>query len=112
MDFLLGLILAADVGSSRDVIASTGNVCASIGGISRGRVVLTGIVIAVVVRSSVGEEIRHASGCGSIDIVSRSSAVVGNRRRLGIRGANGSSDSLEDFVGWCSTSSWHGTTYT
>ena len=46
--FLLILILAADVGSNRGVGAGTGNVCASIVGIIRGRVVLTGIVIAVV----------------------------------------------------------------
>ena len=47
--FLLILILAADVGSNRDVIASIGKVYANVGGISRGRAVMTGIVIAVVV---------------------------------------------------------------
>ena len=60
--FLWILILAADVGSNRDVGANTGNVRASIGRISRGRGILTGSVIAVVVRSSVCGEIRHASG--------------------------------------------------
>ena len=82
--FLLNLILAADVGSNRDVGAGTGNVGASVGGIICGRVVLTGIVIAVVVRSSVCGEIRHASGRGSIGIVVSSSAIVEVRRHVGI----------------------------
>ena len=76
--------MAADVGSNRDVIASIGKVYANVGGISRGSAVMTGIVIAVVVRSSVCGEIRHASGRGGIDIVTGSSATVGVRRRVGI----------------------------
>ena len=40
--FLLILILAADVGSHRNVGANTGNVRASVGRISRGRATLTG----------------------------------------------------------------------
>ena len=53
--FLLILILAADVGSNRDVGAGTGNVRASVGRISRGRAILTSSVIAVVVRSMIGK---------------------------------------------------------
>ena len=81
--FLL-VLMAANVGSNRDVIASIGKVNANVGGISRGRAMMTGIVVAVVVRSSVCGEIRHASGRGSIDIVTGSSATVGVRRRVGI----------------------------
>ena len=55
-----------------------------VGGICRGRAIMTGIVVAVVVRSSACGEIRHASGRGSIDIVVSSSAVVVDHRRVGI----------------------------
>ena len=82
--FLLILILAADVGSNRDVGANTGNVRASVGRISRGRDILTDSVMAVVVRSSVCGDIRHASGRGSIDIVTGPSATVRVHRCVGI----------------------------
>ena len=78
MDFLLISILAADVGSNWDVVGSIGKVSANVGVIRCGHDVMTGIVMAVVVRSSVGEEIRHVCGCGSLESTSRSSAIVEN----------------------------------
>ena len=56
---VLAISVPASVGSI--AVALSGIVSANVGGISRGRAIMTGIVIAVVVRSSVGEEIRHAS---------------------------------------------------
>ena len=79
MDFLLSLILAADVGSSRDVVASIAKVSANVGVNSCRCAVLTGVVSAVVVRSSVDERTRHAN------IMIRAIAVVGFRL-LRIRG--------------------------
>ena len=93
--FLLNLILAAEVGSNRDVGAGTGSVGASVGGICRGRAVKTVTVVAVVIRSSVCGEIRYASGRGSIDIVVSSSAIVDTRRRVNISGPTAEEADLE-----------------